>query len=131
MPQKTKEKAKEKEKGKEKAKIAKAKVKAEANLKALVETKMSNDRSKIVVIGCIEANVLVAPNAAISMILKRKVVAKDNLLALAELHLQVTGNLVRSRNPGGDHLRENQINHPVIIGCQENAKEETNATICT
>ena len=104
--------------------------KAEANLKALVKTKMNNDRSKIVVIGCIEANVLVAPNAAINMTLIKEVVEKDNLLALAEQHLQVTENLVRSQNPGDNHLRENQINHPVINGCQENVRKETNAIIC-
>ena len=109
-------KAKEKEKGKEKAKIAKAKVKTEANLKAKVKTKMNNDRSKIVVTGCIEADVLEAPNAAIYMTLIKEVVEKDNLLALAEQHLQVIENRVRSQDPEENHLREYQIDHPVISG---------------
>ena len=79
MQQKIKVKAKEKEKGKEKAKIAKAKVKAEANLKALVKTKMNNDRSKIVVIGWKRALALVAGNAATIMILtKRELVGGDH-----------------------------------------------------
>ena len=79
--------------------------------------------------GCIEANVLEAPNAAIYMTLIKEVVEKDNLLALAEQHLQVIENRVRSQNPGENHLREYQINHHVISGCQENVRKETNAII--
>ena len=125
---KAKVKVKEMKKEKEKAKVLRAKANNEENLKAKVKTKMNKDRSKIVVTGCIEANVLVAPNAAIYTMPIREEVEEDNLSAQAEQHLQATENQVRS--PEEESLRlDYQTGHLVIIGYQENAKKETSATI--
>ena len=125
---KVKAKVKRKEKEKEKVKLPKAKANKEESLKAKPKTKMHKEQKKIVVIGCIEEHVLVAPNAAICTTLIREEVEVDDLTAQAEHHLQATENRVRS--PEEENLRlDYQTDHPVIIGYQENAEKETNAII--
>ena len=125
---KAKVKRKAKEKVTEKVKLLRAKANKEESLKAKPKIKMHKEQRKIVVIGCIEEHVLVAPNAAICTSQAREEVEMDDLTAQTEQHLQATENRVRS--PEEENLRlDYQTGHPVIIGYQENAEKETNAII--
>ena len=127
---KAKAKGKKKEKAKEKEKVKPLKVKEnkEENLKEKPKIKMHKEQRKIVLIGCIEECVLVAPNAATCTTKARKEVVLDDLTAQEDPRLQDSESRVRS--PEGENLRlDFLIDHLVNIGCKGNARKEISATI--